>query len=142
MKPVAKFEIILRTCLGGAPPPRREYQFCSRKWLFDYAWPDCRLAVEVDGGTRLVNGGRHNTDADREKCNVAAALGWRVIHLSGELLKDSAYCAALILAASKGTEPPLQCPIVQAQRRRAANVRRAKVLLDLRKKPVSVQSCE
>ena len=35
--------------------PQRQWKFHhSRKWAFDFAWPEVSLAVEVDGGTRGV----------------------------------------------------------------------------------------
>ena len=55
----------------------REYKFHSlRKWRFDFAFPLLRIAVEIEGR------GRHQSfggfEADCEKYNAAAKLGWRV----------------------------------------------------------------
>lgn len=64
--------------------PFREYRFCAeRLWLFDFAWPDVKLAVELEGfGARGVPG-RHQRPkgfaADCEKYNTAVLLGWRVL---------------------------------------------------------------
>jgi very-short-patch-repair endonuclease len=63
----------------------REYRFHkSRKWRFDFAWPDCMVAVEVDGG--IYSGGRHNRGEgfkkDAEKGNAALLDGWRVLHFT------------------------------------------------------------
>jgi very-short-patch-repair endonuclease len=63
------------------PEPEREVRFHPvRRWRFDYAWPDQRIALEIDGGVWV--GGRHSGGAgqvkDMEKMNHAAALGWRV----------------------------------------------------------------
>lgn len=53
----------------------------TRRWRFDYANPDERIAWEVEGGHWA--GGRHNTgtgfEKDMEKYNHATLLGWRVI---------------------------------------------------------------
>jgi very-short-patch-repair endonuclease len=67
---------------------QREYKFAQpwRQFRFDFVFLDRLVAVEIDGGQHLVNGGRHNTDEDRTKLNMAAALGWRVIRLSGSML--------------------------------------------------------
>ena len=70
--------------------PEREYRFHPRrKWRFDFAFVAKRVAVEVDGGQWVKNGGRHNTDADREKLNTAAAMGWRVLRFSPRMLKQA-----------------------------------------------------
>jgi hypothetical protein len=66
----------------GLPNPIPEYKFHSeRKWRFDYAWPDLKVALEVEGG--VWSGGRHTSSAgfirDMDKYNEAAAAGWRVI---------------------------------------------------------------
>jgi very-short-patch-repair endonuclease len=71
---------------NGVPEPVREHRFHdSRRWRFDFAWPEHRLAVEVEGGTYV--GGRHTRPAgfaaDCAKYNTAAALGWRVLRYTG-----------------------------------------------------------
>ena len=62
--------------------PLTEHRFHPiRKWRFDYAWPEHRIALEVEGGVWV--GGRHTSGAgfvkDMEKYNEAACLGWRII---------------------------------------------------------------
>ena len=62
--------------------PLLEHRFHpTRKWRFDYAWEDHRIALEVEGGVWV--GGRHTSGAgfvkDMEKYNEAACLGWRII---------------------------------------------------------------
>ena len=62
--------------------PLTEHRFhATRKWRFDYAWEDHRVALEVEGGVWV--GGRHTSGAgfvkDMEKYNEAACLGWRII---------------------------------------------------------------
>jgi hypothetical protein len=83
------------------PPPQRETRFHpTRLWRFDLAWPAVRLACEVDGGQFMAGGGRHNTDADREKINHAAALGWRVLRFSPQqIAADPDGCVALLRRA-------------------------------------------
>ena len=84
----------------------REYRFCAaivgdgpgirsrlkkaglQDWRFDFAWPDSKLAVEIDGGQWMAGGGRHNTDGDRLKLNTAATLGWRVLRFSVKTMGD------------------------------------------------------
>lgn len=39
-------------------PPQLQYKFHpTRKWAFDFAWPEVMLGVEVDGGARGVSCG-------------------------------------------------------------------------------------
>lgn len=80
------------------PQPVEEYRFhVTRKWRFDFAWPDYKIAVEVDGGQWLARGGRHNTDKDREKMNAAAEMGWRVFRYSVDMLNaDGSACATQV----------------------------------------------
>ena len=60
----------------------KEYKFHdTRRWRFDYAFPEYKIAVEIDGG--IWQYGRHNRAkgyiADMEKFNEAAKLGWVVL---------------------------------------------------------------
>lgn len=78
------------------PAPAREHRFHPiRKWRFDFAWPEVKVAAECEGGT--WSGGRHTTgkgfEADCSKYNHAAQEGWQVYRFtfgmirSGEALK-------------------------------------------------------
>lgn len=63
------------------PMPTPEYVFAApRKFRADYAWPEQKILLEVDGG--VWTGGRHTRGggflSDHEKGNLAAMLGWRV----------------------------------------------------------------
>lgn len=63
----------------------REHQFHNtRKWRFDYAFPDLKVAIEVDGAVWTL--GRHNRPAgylaDMEKLNTAASMGWLVLRIT------------------------------------------------------------
>jgi len=53
----------------------------TRKWRFDFAIPEYKIAIEIDGG--VWNYGRHNRAqgylADMKKFNAAASLGWIVL---------------------------------------------------------------
>ena len=52
-----------------------------RKWRFDYAFPEIKLAIEINGGA-FING-RHNRSTgainDWLKLNAAQRLGWCVL---------------------------------------------------------------
>ena len=67
------------------PKPVREHRFhASRRWRFDFAWPERLIAVEVEGLTH--GGGRHQRiggyQKDLEKYNAATLDGWRVFRFS------------------------------------------------------------
>lgn len=79
--------------LAGLPIPVSEYTFHpTRKWRFDHAFMDAKLAVEVEGGVFLKDGGRHTRGAgfrkDTEKYANALILGWRVLRVLPEQIDD------------------------------------------------------
>lgn len=83
----ADFDLAWRALMPDMPEPEHEHKFATaRKWHFDRAWVAQRVAVEVDGGQWVKNGGRHNRDADRVKLNEAAGMGWLVFRFSHEML--------------------------------------------------------
>jgi len=68
----------------------REYRFhAERKWRFDVAWPDAKVAVELEGALWVKS--RHRTgkgyQADIEKYSTATADGWRVLRFSADDLR-------------------------------------------------------
>lgn len=71
--------------------PVREYRFSPyRRWRFDFAWIEIKLAVEVEGG--IWNGGRHlrptGFKGDIEKYNNAALLGWTILRVTSDMIKS------------------------------------------------------
>ena len=74
------FTLLCRKELGERC--EKEWKFHPvRKWRFDYAFPDFKVALEVEGG--VFTGGRHTRSVgfmkDIEKYNTAAVLGWIVV---------------------------------------------------------------
>lgn len=75
----------------GIKEPEREFRFHpTRRWRFDYAWPDRKVAVEIEGG--IWTGGAHVRGAhflsDAEKYNTATSIGWRVFRFTPTQLKN------------------------------------------------------
>jgi very-short-patch-repair endonuclease len=80
------FELAWRMRPLAGVPLQSEFRFHpTRQWRFDFAWPEYRVAVEIDGRGQGKPGavGRHQTvdgvRKDCEKINAAALLGWRVM---------------------------------------------------------------
>lgn len=68
----------------------REHRFHpTRRWRFDFAWPDRMLAVECEGG--IWRGGRHTRgkgfEDDCVKYNEALLLGWNVLRVTSQQVK-------------------------------------------------------
>jgi very-short-patch-repair endonuclease len=81
------FRGILR--LSNLPEPVAELRFHpTRKWRLDYAWPDAKLGLEVEGG--VWSGGKHGRGSgivkDMEKANALACLGWRLLRVTPSAL--------------------------------------------------------
>ena len=76
------------------PVPVRELRFDAvRRWRFDLAWPQKKIAVEVEGG--VFTKGRHvrgaGYEADAVKYNQAQLQGWKVFRYStGQVKKGLA----------------------------------------------------
>lgn len=67
----------------------KEFKFHPvRKWRFDYAIPEHKIALEVEGG--VWTGGRHTSSVgflnDMEKYNTATLMGWRVFRTTPDEL--------------------------------------------------------
>lgn len=78
-------------CRAHKLEPEREVQFCERKWRFDFAWPEKKIAVEVEGGTNFGMS-RHSKgegfEKDAAKYNRAAREGWIVLRYSTRMVTD------------------------------------------------------
>lgn len=94
-------------CPDG-PRPVPEYEFdkhLGRRHRFDWCYLPQRVAVEVDGGQYTRRGGRHATDADREKLNIAASLRWLVFRFSPQqLASNPEACVAMVAQAIRDSE--------------------------------------
>ena len=66
--------------------PVLQHRFCKRMWRLDFAWPDKKLALEIEGGIWIQGAhtrGKHFL-SDCEKYNTATLLGWRVLRCARE----------------------------------------------------------
>ena len=81
------------------PPWEKEIRFHvpragqkKRQWRFDFAWPEIKVALEVEGGTFAAGKSRHTTGIgygkDCEKYSVAAIQGWIVVRVDTKMIKS------------------------------------------------------
>ena len=85
-----------------------EYPFAKpqRRWRSDIAWPDVRVALEIDGGTWIS--GRHNRPSssllEMEKNNGYAVRNWLVFHAPWTWIEDGRLIDDIVTAiqARKG----------------------------------------
>lgn len=85
------FTLLVRSQLGLECV--REFRFHpERKWRFDYAVPERKVALEVEGG--VWTGGRHTSSKgflnDMEKYNTATMMGWKVVRTTPKDLYTAA----------------------------------------------------
>jgi len=123
----SRYEVRIGIWLQGAgfPPHELEHPFGKadgRRWRIDYAWPDFRVGVEIDGGGRLVGWqrnprtgqpqpvavGRHGTATDLEKLNYAAEQGWRILRFNPDLLTQPDYVLCAIARTLRASGATLQ----------------------------------
>jgi hypothetical protein len=81
-----KMQLLLEICKQlEIPAPIAEYQFCkSRKFRLDFAWPEQKIGIEIDGGLFGQKGAKAHSSIsgllrDREKDNLLVVSGWRVL---------------------------------------------------------------
>lgn len=91
-------------CRGAKLPPwKRNYRFWKgRKFELDFAWPDVKVALEIQGVVRgLLQGGHQTADGMRDdfiKHNKAVLDGWILILVTqGQV--HSGYALEMILDA-------------------------------------------
>lgn len=75
----------------GLPDPVAEFQFLpTRKFRFDFAWPNQKVALECQGGIFARIPGGHNRGAqirlEHQKRNLAAVEGWRILYCETETI--------------------------------------------------------
>ena len=78
---------------GGIEPVRQHHIVPGRKWAWDFAFLDRRIAIEIQGGT--WTGGRHTRgkgyESDCRKGNAAILQRWRILHLTTDMVMDNDY---------------------------------------------------
>jgi very-short-patch-repair endonuclease len=82
----------IRHMASWLPNPLREHMFHeTRIWRLDFAWPEFKIGVEVDGGIWSRERSGHQGAGhirDFRKGNDAIEAGWRVLHFIPEDIVD------------------------------------------------------
>lgn len=93
------------------PPIVRKFLFAKqplgRKWESDFAYPQWKLLIEIDGGVWRRGGGAHshpsNIERDIEKGNDAALLGYHLLRFtSGQVRSGEAVAFLIRVLAQRG----------------------------------------
>ncbi len=94
---------------AGFPCPVLEVRFAPpRMFRFDFGWAERGIALEFEGGT-FTNGGHtrgKHYESDCEKYNLAASLGWRVVRVTVDMVKDG----RMVEAVERVWEAPYRLP--------------------------------
>lgn len=96
VEPVAEYRFAREVVGNDAGVRKRLSEAGLRDWAFDFAWPELKLAVEIEGG--IWSGGRHTRgkgfDEDCRKYNSAVKLGWRVYRFTRVSIDDERSAAS------------------------------------------------
>jgi len=93
----------IQHCLQDQPV--REYKAIpGRRFRVDFAWPDLKIALEVEGGA-WTEKSRHRTGAgykrDMEKYNLLSLDGWMLLRVTGDEIRSGEALALIELAIAK-----------------------------------------
>lgn len=71
----------------GLPKPKREFKYAkNRKLRVDFAYPEKKFGIEIDGGiySRQAHGSISGILNDIERNNQAALNGWTIIRIPSD----------------------------------------------------------
>lgn len=82
------------------PSPQKEHRpGIAKKFRLDYAWPEHKIAVELNGGTfqRMGHSTGRGIQRDYVKLNYCQILGWLVIQFDSSM--GELYCKEVLVKA-------------------------------------------
>jgi very-short-patch-repair endonuclease len=104
--PPSKLEatMALQIRAHNLPAPETEFRFHPiRRWRFDFAWSELKIALEINGGT--WSQGRHSRGTgqtnDAQKGNTAQLMGWVVLTATSDMVKSGEAIKAVLEAMGK-----------------------------------------
>lgn len=103
-------KVTLQIAASGLPRPEVEHRFhATRKWRFDFCWPDQMVALEVEGGVFGPRIGRHTSPVgfhkDCDKYNAATVDGWRVLRVTSKHIQGGEVIPLLESALARPGHP-------------------------------------
>jgi len=103
----SEIETALFRLLGRAGLPRPVLQFVVRtrtgRRRLDFAYPDRRLAIEMDGYS--FHGGRRAFESDRVRQNELEELGWNVLRFTAAQVRSDPTGVVMSVGAALGLVP-------------------------------------
>jgi len=88
---------------AGLPDPIEEYYHIKgRDMRLDFAWPDMKIGLEVQGMVHRIKG---KWERDIEKHNLCIINGWKVLYVTGKMVRsgDSIVLVTEFLNSDMGT---------------------------------------
>lgn len=97
-RPLAGYSIDSLCRAMRLPVPVGEHRFHpTRRWRFDWAWTEQKVALEIDGGIWVQ--GRHTRGSgrarDMTKFSEAAIFGWRILYCTPDQVADGSVMGML-----------------------------------------------
>lgn len=90
MKPLSQseetFALHCRLELGSRQPIREYIPFPPRKWRLDFAWPERKLAVEIESSVHRI---RNRFASDIPKYNRLALEGWTLLRFTRQMVESA-----------------------------------------------------
>jgi very-short-patch-repair endonuclease len=72
-------------CQVNKLTPEREFRFDqARRWRIDFAWPDRKLAVEVESSVHRIKG---RFARDMDKYNALQMQGWLLLRFTYKMIQ-------------------------------------------------------
>ena len=93
----------------------REHRRRGSPMNVDFAWPDARVALEIQGGTWARGNSGHSSGTgirrDITKAFLAQSSGWLLLQLDSTMLKRESTCWFPMLAATIRSRLTLPAPV-------------------------------
>lgn len=91
----SKIEALMGEKLAASdlPAPVEQHKYLEkRRYKADYAWPIGKIALEVEGGAHTI---KKRFEQDAERHNSLVLAGWRVIRVTGDMVRDGRALAVI-----------------------------------------------